>query len=120
MNDSPNDIERKLAGILSDPDAMSSIINIVKGLGGGQSQKTDSNPIAPAVAPATIPASAQAGDNLENSVPAFSGYVQKNSFDNKSLALLLAIKPFLSCERAQKLDMITQILKVVSLTEIFK
>lgn len=39
---------------------------------------------------------------------------------NRSLGLLLALKPFLSNERAQKLDMITQVMKVISIAEIFK
>ena len=118
MSESPNDLEKKLAGILSDPGAMSSIMSIVKGLGANNLQNNNTK-----IEPENTEVEAFAptfNDNI-SPVSAFSKpHGHKNGFENRSIGLLLAIKPFLSHEKAQKLDMITQILKVVSLTEIFK
>ena len=118
MNEGSNDLDKKLSGILSDPKAMASIMNIVKNLSTNNPQSNNMNNLHESnaidvFAPSFDESIAPVG-NLSKS------YGDKNEFDNRSIGLLLAIKPFLSHDRAQKLDMITQILKVVSLTEIFK
>ncbi len=118
MNEGSNDLEKKLGSILSDPGAMESIMNLVKNLGSNSSQNNNTH---------TMPESNVIdvfGSNFNESIAPVGNpsksYGNKDYFDNRSVGLLLAIKPFLSHDRAQKLDMITQILKVVSLAEIFK
>ena len=111
MSDKDKSIEERLGAILSDPNAMNTIMGIVKGLNGPQSRPgNNENP------------------STENSITAFDQEAlpvmipHKAGFNNnnKSLALLLALKPFLSQERAHKLDTLTGLLQVLSLTDFFK
>ena len=124
MSDNGNDIERKLMGVLSDPSAMASIMSLVKSLGGNQGQsepntpvKEDAEPSVPTIANVAPVESKTAELQAVNT---FGQFHHNDEFNNKSLGLLLAIKPFLIHERAEKLETVTQILKVLSLTEIFK
>ena len=58
--------------------------------------------------------------DYSESIPTMARRDRTDEHTNRSLGLLLALKPFLSNERAQKLDMITQVMKVISIAEIFK
>jgi hypothetical protein len=106
---SENGFEDKLSAILSNPEALAGIMNIAKGLGQQQSAAKESPK------PQIIESSNQ-------TVPAISqgnfGFQSGQSF--KGLELLLAIKPFLDRERADRLDKITQILRIISYTDLFK
>ena len=122
MSDSNNSLENKLMSILSDPGAMSAITSLVKGLniGSGIAQKDKAE--APVVSEAVPAGSFDKSDHEAPGpiAPALAHHHGGPEFNNRSLALLLALKPFLSCERAQKLDVLTQILKVMALADIFK
>lgn len=109
MAENDRSLEERLGAMLSDPNAMNSIMSIVKGLGGTQNNKADqlvqkSEPQLPS----------------NEDIPAMA--LPKASFEseNKSLALLLALKPFLSHERARKLDTLTGLLRVLSITDFLR
>lgn len=106
---SESGFEDKLSAILSNPEALAGIMNIAKGLGLQSSTPKDEP-------------KAQIIENTNETVPAISqgnfGFHQGKSF--KGLDLLLAIKPFLDRERADRLDKITQILRIISYTDLFK
>lgn len=111
MSESDKSLEQRLGAILSDPNAMSTILGIVKGLNGTQNientaEKTEiknENPIS-----------------SHEDLPAMALPYQSTNNKSKSLALLLALKPFLSSERAHRLDTLTGLLRVLSLTDFLK
>ncbi|MBQ7821379.1 MAG: hypothetical protein IJ391_03760 [Clostridia bacterium] len=128
MSESDNNLERKLMSMLSDPTAMAGIMNLVKSLGvkGSDPPKetfsstnVTSNEAVPAGAFEQIAQSENKSLEVP-ALPAFGNINHHDEFSSKSLGLLLAIKPFLSRDRAQKLETVTQILKVISLTDLFK
>lgn len=109
-----SDIENKLNDILSNPEALSSIINTVKGLSGISNSQTNSIPIV-----SSEKASVPANDSF---VPALSSAKDKKEglISDKSIGLLLAIKPFLSENKREKIDVITSLLKVAALADLLK
>ena len=110
-----SDLENKLNDILSNPEALSSIINTVKGLSGiSNSNKTDNIPSVSNENSFTYP-----NDSL---VPV-SNSVKNNKegiISDKSIGLLLALKPFLSESKREKIDVITSLLKVAALADLLK
>lgn len=122
MNENGTDLEQGLNRILSDPAALASIMNIVSGLskntGNTQTNHSGNAGSETEVTPDALQASTRTPADAPVNVPA--PQTVKNDRFNNSLGLLCAIKPFLDTERAQKLDKITQILKVVSITDLLK
>ena len=114
-----SDLESKINGLLSDPEALSSIINVVKGLGGASIPSQ--NGIAAAAKPQAF---TDQTEKLETgSVPALSNNVYNDKdgiISSKSIGLLLALRPFLSEGKREKIDVITKLLKIASLTELLK
>lgn len=122
MNENGNDLEQGLNRILSDPAALASIMSIVSGLSKGNADSQDSGASNAVVDVTESSLSPQA--DMANVTDAQRGTpmppAPKNDRFANSLGLLCAIKPFLDTDRAKKLDKITQILKVVSLTDLLK
>lgn len=111
-----SDLESKISGLLSDPEALSSIINVVKGLSGAS--------LAPANSAASTTKPQVLTENTEiSTVPTLNNnvYNEKDEiFSAKSIGLLLALRPFLSEGKREKIDVITKLLKIASLTELLK
>ncbi len=106
-------IESKLGAILSDPSAMAGIMNIVKGLSGDTKPHEGGD---------TYESKADA-DKSRDSIPAAVSYPNirpKPKDSARNIGLLCALRPFLCEERAKKLDVIIEIMKIVDLTELFK
>lgn len=100
MAETSGELEQKLMGILSDPNAIAGIMNVIKGLGVGSATQT-----ASAESTADLPPVAQSALEIIPTV-AQTSQIDRTSPRGGRLAddlgLLYAIKPFLSEERAQK------------------
>ena len=117
MSENSSDLEKKLMTILSNPEALSGIIAIAKGLGAAKSENTDPAPLETTAV--------QKNENAPEAVAAFNQnplHIQTNGhgISDKSVGLLLSLKPFLSNSKAEKLDVITQLLKIAAITDIIK
>ncbi len=113
-----SDFESKINGILSDPEALSGIINAVKGLGLAQSAQNASQ-ILPKPNPIESISEASTTDALSVIGKAF-GDEKEGIISSKSIGLLLALRPFLSAEKRDKIDVITKLLRIATLTELLK
>ncbi len=109
MSESNESLENRLSGILSDPGAMSSIMNIINNI--------KASPGSHDAVSAITPAQSTVHNEIHNNQFPTN---QSHGFDSKSIGLLYAIKPFLNDERAKKLDVITQIIKVISLGDLLR
>lgn len=107
------DFEQKIGQILSDPNALTSIMSMAKGLGflpehESVPARTSEEERAPAVAPLTTPAR----EKIENqSLPAASPPLslleimgEASKMDGKHAALFNALKPFIKPERRAKIE----------------
>lgn len=109
MSGANDNLENRLSSILSDPGAMSSIMNIIKNI--------STTPTKPDIETTFAPAQANTNSDIfNNQLSAASSH----GIDSKSIGLLCAIKPFLNDDRAKKLDVITQIIKVISLGDLLR
>ena len=98
------DIEKELSKALADPEIMNKVSGILSSLGQGDADKAEN------AAPSDT-------DMLKNSLAALG-----NMQDDRT-RLLMAIKPFLSENRAPYMDsavMILRLIKMGKITEIFK
>lgn len=106
-----NSFDQKISALLSNPEALAGIMNLAKSLGLDQNKRNQESESLPVISkPAEVEMIKEA------SAEPFKG----TSNNIKGIELLLAIKPFLDHERADRLDKITQVLKIVSLTDLFK
>ncbi|MCD8116100.1 MAG: hypothetical protein LUE21_03110, partial [Oscillospiraceae bacterium] len=106
-----SDLGDKISAILSDPEQMEKITQMAKGLMG----QTDARPAeeaAPAADTATGGLAALGGDTklLSALGSAFSGGQEKN---NRSTALLMAMRPYMRPEKQEKLDRAMKIARMV-------
>lgn len=114
MSENSNNFEEKISAILSNPEAMASIINIAKGLGLQNNTATDKE---------NDTAQKSIIDTEAKEISAVPVVSKPNSIEDKtakSIALLCAIKPFLDNERAERIDKITQIMKILNITGLIK
>ena len=109
MNEQNDSLENRLSGILSDPGALSGIMNIINNIKAPTVKPVADNPVTQVQS---------IGHNDINNNQFVTN--QSHGFDSKSIGLLYAIKPFLNDERARKLDVITQIIKVISLGDLLR
>ncbi len=114
-----SDLENKINGLLSDPEALSSIINVVKGLGGlsVSPQSGASAPIKPTLF--SEHTETQESDVM-NALSANIHNEKDGIISSKSVGLLLALRPFLSEGKREKIDVITKLLKIAALTDLLK
>lgn len=92
--------------VMSDPDAMSKLMEVAKGL-----MPDSSTPITPAVVqPEHIPDSKSA-----------EGIISKiKSGNDERIALISALRPFLSAERRKSADNLIKMLKMMKLADLNK
>lgn len=106
-----NDFEDKLGTILNDPQAMSKIMALAQSLGGGSAEQ----PCEPQPSPAS-----ESGDeempwpdaNLLKVVSTLMGQYNRN--DERKIALLNALRPYVKEKRFAKLDKAVQIARLSS------
>lgn len=99
MND-PETVS-KLKSVMNDPDTMSKLMGVAQGLMGGEKEKTEEKAPSPAV---TVSA-------------------DKNKFlsgNEDRIALISAIKPYLSDGRRKNADSLIKMLKMMKLADIGK
>lgn len=106
-----SELEEKLGAILSNQDAMSQIMALAKSLGGGGTAEPPP-PAAPALEPA---APAPAGGGIDPrllSMAAKLAGAYSDAGDDRRVALLAALRPFVKEERHAKLDKAIQIARL--------
>ncbi len=103
------DIASKLGSLLSDPQALSSLMSVVGPMlsGGGSAAEAPSEPAPSSPEPELPVSSFNFGSRLDSS---------GGSFD-KRCELLRALKPYLRSERAGRVDMMIQMLQLLSLAK---
>ena len=99
--------EEKLGQLLSNPDAMQQIMSLAQSLGGTQSPP----PSSPAPPPNTAPPEVL-GTNPEQLMRTVMQLTGKAKADPRQMALLQAIKPFLTAERAQTIDRAVRVAQI--------
>lgn len=107
-------LEEKMGQILSDPNAMAQIMQLAQNLGMGQ--QTTSEPQtqqASAPPPQAIPGMPDPGQ-LMGMITALSG----QGTDPRQAALVKALKPLVSPERAAKLDRAMEAAKMAQMAEV--
>ncbi len=116
------ELEEKLESVLNDPDAMAQIMSLARSLNLGDGQKKEpSQESAPASPPSAPSAPKQAGGLLDSlgsldprllsaAAGLFAQY--QNGEDDRRVALLTALRPFVREERYAKLDKAIQIAKL--------
>ncbi len=118
------ELEEKLESVLSDPEAMARIMSLAKSLdlGSGQSRNgTAPESVPPPEPPSPAPQRAAGGDLLEGlsaldpkllsaAAGLFAQY--QNGNDDRRVALLNALRPFVREERYAKLDKAIQIARL--------
>ncbi len=120
MSLNSSELEKKIGGLLADPEALAGIINMVKKLG-PLTSPGDKGGFAE-------PIETQAAETIS---PAVQSVLSENVFGShqtssndiisaRSIGLLLALKPFLSENKCEKIDVITKLLKIATLTELLK
>ena len=94
----------KLNAILEDPEALSRVVSLASGLAGGAKGEASH-------------ADREEKDREIGKDSHGHGHPSDNLFRKDSFALLAAIRPFLSPARAEKLDKLLKIGRVLSLAE---
>ena len=115
-----NDLEEKLGAILSNQDAMSQIMALAKSLGGGGTAEPPP-PAAPSPEPSgkAPPASPAAGfDPRLLSMAAKLAGAYNDAGDDRRVALLTALGPFVKEERQAKLNKAIQIARLTRVVRI--
>lgn len=103
-------LEEKMGQILSDPNAMAQIMQLAQNLGMGQAAPEAAKESPP---PRPTPAMPDPGQ-LMGMIGALSG----QGGDPKQAALVKALKPLLSPERAAKLDRAMEAAKMAQMAEV--
>ncbi len=91
-----DDMESKLNSILGNPDMMAQIMSMAQKLGGGESATP---PPPPAQTAPSIPEGIDMGTIMK-----LAGMAKSATVDNNQLALLHALRPYLTGERIGKLE----------------
>ena len=116
-----NDLEEKLGAILSNQDAMSQIMALAKSLGGGGTAETPP-PAAPSLEPSGDPPPATPSDGGIDprllSMAAKLAGAYSSAGDDRRVALLTALGPFVKEERQAKLNKAIQIARLTRVVRI--
>lgn len=104
-----SELEEKLGAILSNQDAMSQIMALAKSLGGGDGAESPP-PAAPSPEPAALPAGGIDPRLLSMAAKLAGAYSEAG--DDRRVALLTALRPFVKEERHAKLDKAIQIARM--------
>lgn len=110
-----NDLEEKLGAILSNQDAMGQIMALAKSLGGGGGGDSAETPPPDAPAPEPSGGSPAVGGGIDPrllSMAAKLAGAYSNAGDDRRVALLTALGPFVKEERQAKLNKAIQIARL--------
>ena len=113
------DLGSVLNGLLSNPTALSSLMSVLGNVTNSQSRETpaksEETPVfshADVAPPESIPAlKPQSSDSIRQFAPTVPAYAS----ESKEKTLLLAIKPFLSKNKCDTLDLFIKLLDIISL-----
>ncbi len=117
-----SDISKQLSGILEDPEAMSRIMNIASSLMGSQSQNQDSDASEekreessdpPPEAKASFPD--LSGADLSKVMPLLAGALGQDQKNDPRTNLLQALKPYMSDDRKERIDMLIKALRLAKI-----
>ena len=118
------EFDEKLNSILSNPDAMSQIMQLAQSLGGGGPQQSESPP-----PPAPPPPSGGGGDLLSSLaggldpklISRFLPLIQElgGQWDSNARNLLYALRPYLKSDRQEKIERALQLARLFHLGKKF-
>lgn len=114
-----DDISAKLNQILSDPQSMAQVQNIVQSMGlGGQAAQPSTAQQSPSVAtPASQPA---VGPEMLSALTKLAPVLSKAQQEDSSTQLLHALRPLLSPARQKKVDEAVRILQILHMLPFLK
>lgn len=115
MAESQSDFSSMLNKVISNPDAMQTILKLASEMKGGSAGGADAGGDE-AVEAANI--FGKDGDHDEHSQ---HEHIHKHSYDDDEenrIKLLIALKPYLNDERREKADMIIRLLKLLRFTDL--
>ena len=101
MPDTKPDVSNILQGILSNPQALSSIMSVIGN--SSQSKASQEEKDSPAEA---LPAMAKIAPQIQ---------MEKKAIQPKEIALLMALKPFLSSRRCETIDTFVRLFDIANL-----
>ncbi len=114
-------LSEMLQGVLSDPSAMEKLMGVAQNLMGGQNGASPASPTAAQSAASTREA-ATADDNTESkeasTVPFLSAALQTGN--GERIALIKALRPYLSPERRRTADNLVKMLNMLKLADLNK
>lgn len=116
-----NDLEDKLGAILSNQDAMSQIMALAKSLGGGSGDETPPSAAPSLEPPENTSAATSAAGGLDPrllSMAAKLAGAYSDAGDDRRVALLTALGPFVKEERQAKLNKAIQIARLTRVVRI--
>ncbi len=120
MSQNSSEFEKRIGSLLADPEALAGIINMVKKLGpltSSEEKTTFTNPIETQATESNQPIAQNVfSENIFDS----HQFANNDIVSGRSIGLLLALKPFLSKNKCEKIDVITKILKIATLTDLLK
>lgn len=106
------EMSSKLKALLDDPEALGKLISAVSALSSRDREASQADAVPPYESASAPPREAPTLPALSSR--ATEGLFTASSGGDKRLALLLALKPFLSSERQKKLDSVTKAFSVAS------
>ena len=115
------DWQEQLNTILSDPDAMAQIASIAQSLGGGASPESESGGAPPPPPPPNMDA-AQLLNSLDPELLRRLGPLMRElnrPESSEATALLMALRPFLSRKRRDKVERAAQLARLIHLGKTF-
>ncbi len=116
-------LKQQLSGILEDPEAMARIMSIAGSLMGGMNQSGDS-PEPPKESEGEAPPQKEAkndaspsadGFDLSAALPAIAGILKSDRKNDPRTNLLYALKPYMSHDRGEKIDMLVKAMKLADI-----
>ena len=111
-------LEEKLSAILNDPNSMEQILSLAKNLGIGPPPSTSSSEQA---APVSTPEDTSAPLLDEKMLHTFLSIMQNGGqINDRQMALLNALRPFLGSDRRKKLDESAKMLHMMKLLPLLK
>lgn len=127
------EFDEKLNSILSNPDAMSQIMQLAQSLGGGGTADRETPPPAPPPPAPPAPAPAPGGGDLFSSLSSLAGGLDPKLLtrllpliqelgsqrDNNARQLLYALRPYLKEERQDKVERALQLARLFHLGKKF-
>lgn len=117
-------LKQQLSGILEDPEAMARIMSIAGSLMGGMNPSDDSpeaqadsgsNDTAPAKEAQGSVNSPTDGFDLSAALPAIAGILKNDKKNDPRTNLLYALKPYMSHDRGEKIDMLVKAMKLADI-----